>query len=484
MKKIKQRFGACLLTAALTVSTICTSAFAWNTPTKVAHRFADVSSSDWFCGAVQTVFDKGYMSGTSNTTFVPRGATTRAAFVQTLYNMAGKPAVSGNNPFHDVKSGDWYYSAVLWAYQHGVTNGTSATTFSPNVNVTREQLAVFLHANAGKPYANGSLSDFADSNRVDSWATTAMRWAVKNGVISGSVSNGKRYLKPLDNATRAETATMLSNYTGGIESKPAAISPTGFRYDDVPDYSGAAYAVVNNNTPFFTSSDKTTISFEQYSNLDWMGRCDEAYANVGVNLMPTEPRGDISSVKPTGWHSVKYDIVDGKYLYNRCHLIGYQLTAENANKLNLITGTRYLNVQGMLVFENMVADYVKETQNHVLYRVTPVFEGDDAVANGVLMEAQSVEDNGAGITFCVYCYNVQPGIVVDYVTGDSYQTSTPSQPSGETTGTYILNTNSKKFHKPSCSSVNKISAANKKSFTGKRSDLISQGYFPCGTCKP
>lgn len=215
-----------------------------------------------------------------------------------------------------------------------------------------------------------------------------------------------------------------------------------------------------------------------------MGRCDTAYANVGTDLMPTEHRGDISSVKPTGWHSVKYDIVDGKYLYNRCHLIGYQLTAENANKLNLITGTRYLNIQGMLDFENMVADYVKETKNHVLYRVTPVFEGDNAVANGVLMEAQSVEDHGAGVTFCVYCYNVQPGIVIDYVTGDSYQTSTPSQPSGETTATYILNTSSKKFHKPSCSSVNKISAANKKSFTGKRSDLISQGYSPCGTCKP
>lgn len=420
--KHKKRLAACLLTAALTVSTLCTGAFAWNTPIKVAHRFEDVGSSDWFCGAVQTAFDKGYMSGTSNTTFVPRGATTRAAFVQTLYAKAGSPSVNSSNPFHDVKSGDWYYSAVLWA--------------------------------------------------------------VQNGVISGSTSNGKRYLKPLDNATRAETATMLVYYTGGIQTKPAAISPTGFCYDDVSDYSGAAYAVVNNNTPFFTGTDASTTSFERYSALDGMGRCDTAYANVGTDLMPTEHRGDISSVKPTGWHSVKYDIVDGKYLYNRCHLIGYQLTAENANKLNLITGTRYLNIQGMLDFENMVADYVKETQNHVLYRVTPVFEGDNAVANGVLMEAQSVEDHGAGVTFCVYCYNVQPGIVIDYVTGDSYQTSTPSQPSGETTATYILNTSSKKFHKPSCSSVNKIGVANKKSFTGKRSDLISQGYSPCGTCKP
>ena len=255
--------------------------------------------------------------------------------------------------------------------------------------------------------------------------------------------------------------------------------------DDIPAYSGEAYVEINGGEPFFTESDWTTDAFETYSELDELGRCGVAYANICQEIMPTEPRGKIGSVKPSGWHTIRYNgLVEGNYLYNRCHLIGYQLAGENANPKNLITGTRYLNTTGMLPFENEVNDYVDETDNHVLYRVTPVFEGDNAVANGVLMEAQSVEDHGAGVTFCVYCYNVQPGIVIDYVTGDSYQTSTPSQPSGETTATYILNTSSKKFHKPSCSSVNKIGVANKKSFTGKRSDLISQGYSPCGTCKP
>lgn len=189
--------------------------------------------------------------------------------------------------------------------------------------------------------------------------------------------------------------------------------------DSIPAYSGTAYVEVNNNVPFFTDSDMTTQAFERYSKLDGHRRCGVAYANVCTEIMPTEERGKIGSVKPSGWHTVKYDIVNGKYLYNRCHLIGYQLSAENANEKNLITGTRYLNVEGMLPFENMVADYVKETDHHVLYRVTPIFEGNNLVASGVLMEAKSVEDNGKGITFCVYCYNVQPGISIDYATGDS-----------------------------------------------------------------
>ena len=187
----------------------------------------------------------------------------------------------------------------------------------------------------------------------------------------------------------------------------------------LPEYSDSPYVIVNNNEPFFTENDMTADSFEYYGELDELGRCTVAYASIGKDLMPTEKRGSIGSVKPTGWHTVKYDIVDGKYLYNRCHLIGYQLTAENANKNNLITGTRYLNVDGMLLFENMVADYIKETNNHVLYRVTPIFTGDNLLADGVLMEAESVEDNGEGISYNVFCYNVQPGVKIDYITGDS-----------------------------------------------------------------
>ena len=189
--------------------------------------------------------------------------------------------------------------------------------------------------------------------------------------------------------------------------------------EDIPPFSGEAFVAVNGNIPFFRQEEHTTESYEFYSELDHLGRCGMTMACIGVDIMPTEDRGNIGSVKPSGWQSVKYDIVDGKYLYNRCHLIGFQLAGENANKQNLITGTRFLNIEGMLPFEDMVADYVKETENHVLYRVTPLFNGDDLVAEGVLLEGWSVEDEGEGICFCVYAYNAQPGIVIDYATGDS-----------------------------------------------------------------
>lgn len=254
---------------------------------------------------------------------------------------------------------------------------------------------------------------------------------------------------------------------------------------DIPAFSGEPYVVIDDNEPNFPDEDFTSEAFEEYSPLDDLGRCGVAYANVGIETMPTEERGSISNVKPTGWQSVQYDFVDGKSLYNRCHLIGFQLTGENANRQNLITGTRYMNVDGMLPFENMVADYVKETENHVLYRVTPIFEGDNLVANGVQMEAESVEDKGEGVCFNVYVYNNQPGVTIDYATGDSWASDEeqPAQSSGEDT-TYILNTSSHKFHKPDCSSVDTISPSNKQTYTGSREDLINQGYEACGKCKP
>lgn len=190
--------------------------------------------------------------------------------------------------------------------------------------------------------------------------------------------------------------------------------------EEIPPFDGTPYVEINGNIPDFDETDCTTESFESYSELDALGRCGVAFANVGIDLMPREERGSIGQVKPSGWHTVKYDCVDGKYLYNRCHLIGYQLTGENANEKNLITGTRYLNVEGMLPFENMVDDYVEATNNHVLYRVTPVYEGDNPVANGVLMEGWSVEDQGRGICFYVYVYNCQPGVEIDYATGESW----------------------------------------------------------------
>ena len=261
---------------------------------------------------------------------------------------------------------------------------------------------------------------------------------------------------------------------------------TVFDISDLPAYDGSSpYVVVNGNEPGFTEEDMTTDSYETYSELDELGRCGTAWANIGVDLMPTEDRGNISQVKPSGWQTVKYDIVDGKYLYNRCHLIGFQLTGENANEKNLITGTRYMNVDGMLPFENLVADYVKETENHVLYRVTPVYEGDDLVARGVQMEGLSVEDEGEGVSFNVFVYNVQPGITIDYATGES---ALSGEESGTTSGdeemSYVLNTSSKKFHKPDCSSVSSISAGNREDYTGTRAALMEEGYAPCGNCKP
>lgn len=265
--------------------------------------------------------------------------------------------------------------------------------------------------------------------------------------------------------------------TGCASSLDKSVS---FSLADIPEFSDTPYVVLNDNQPDFADSDFTSEAFETYSPLDELGRCGVAYANVGLETMPTEERGSISQVKPTGWQSVKYDFVDGKNLYNRCHLIGFQLTAENANRQNLITGTRYMNVEGMLPFENMVADYVKETGNHVLYRVTPIFEGDNLVASGVQMEAESVEDKGEGICFNVYAYNNQPGVEIDYATGESRAADSQTQEQQ----TYILNTSSKKFHTPDCSSVAKIGASNKQTYTGSRSDLLAQGYQPCNICKP
>lgn len=193
-----------------------------------------------------------------------------------------------------------------------------------------------------------------------------------------------------------------------------------FDLSQVPAYSGNSAVTVNNNQPYFSENELTTTAFENYSSLDGLGRCGVAYANICREIMPTKERGAIGRIKPSGWHTVKYnDLIDGNYLYNRCHLIGYQLAGENANEKNLITGTRYLNTEGMLPYENQVADYVKATGNHVLYRVTPIFEGNNLVASGVLMEAKSVEDKGAGVCFCIYVYNVQPGIRIDYATGES-----------------------------------------------------------------
>lgn len=272
--------------------------------------------------------------------------------------------------------------------------------------------------------------------------------------------------------------TRMSNETS---DKLSDTPSTSYDLESIPEYSDEPYVTIHDNVPFFSEEELTTDAFETYSELDDLGRCGTAYANICEEIMPTEKRGKIGMIKPSGWHTVKYTGIDGNYLYNRCHLIGYQLSAENANEKNLITGTRYLNVTGMLPFENMVADYVNETGNHVLYRVTPIYNQENLIADGVLMEAQSVENDD--LAFCVYCYNVQPGIEIDYHTGDSKSSET-EQPSKTSEDLYVLNKNTKKFHRPDCSSVQDIKPKNKQEFSGNTEALIQQGYSPCKNCNP
>lgn len=296
---------------------------------------------------------------------------------------------------------------------------------------------------------------------------------VSLSVLSGCSAGENNFFNDLD--ITAQSASDYVNYD----------------LSNIPDYDGKAYVELNGNVPEFSESEKTySESFEEYGKLDSLGRCTYAVSCIGKDLMPTEKRGSIGSVKPSGWHISKYDFVDGKYLYNRCHLIGYQLTAENANERNLITGTRYLNVEGMLPFENDVADYIEITNNHVYYKVTPIFEGNNLVANGVQMQAYSVEDNGQGVSFNVYCYNVQPGVAIDYATGDNQAVASSSASVTSTSSdvsdkkTYIVNTKTKKFHNPDCDGAKKMSSSNKKKYKGTRDSLISNGYSPCQKCKP
>lgn len=257
--------------------------------------------------------------------------------------------------------------------------------------------------------------------------------------------------------------------------------------EDIPEFDGKTpYVILNDNQPDFSESDIVTQSYEYYSPLDSLGRCGVVMACIGTDIMPTEERDAIGMIKPTGWHTVKYDNVDGKYLYNRCHLIGYQLTGENANELNLITGTRYLNVEGMLPFENLIAEYVQETENHVIYRVTPIFEGNNLLSSGVQIEAKSVEDEGKGICFNVYCYNSQPDIIINYTNGDSFYDSGKSNTNSDkiVSTEYVLNTSSKKFHLSDCGSVSTIKDSNKKTSTKSRDELMNEGYTPCKQCNP
>lgn len=308
--------------------------------------------------------------------------------------------------------------------------------------------------------------------------------------------------------SQAITQQQAQQPSADTQASPQVPAAPPFAAADAPAYTGSPSVEVNGNAPFFTDAElayaSANLGYEDYRDQDGLARCTGASSAIGPETMPAdgEERGSISMVKPAGWHIAKYDFVDGRYLYNRCHLIAWCLTDENANLNNLITGTRYMNVEGMLPYETKTARYIEQTGNHVLYRSTPVYDGDDLIAKGVLIEARSIENGGASFSFCVWCPNVQPGVDIDYADGNSqtaagydsvatspeeYDESASSGDSGvqaENAKQYVLNTSSKKFHDPDCSAAAKISPSNRSDVQDTRDDLISQGYEPCGICKP
>jgi len=333
--------------------------------------------------------------------------------------------------------------------------------------------------------------------------------------LIGCRSEKKDYLDNFSSSGNSAKNTEISQ-DQSLDSNPTTDVPeegtetSKEMLQDIPEYEGKPYVTINDDEPSFTEYELSRRNFEEYSDMDQMGRCGSAIANVSKDTMPTEERGPIGNVKPSGWHTVKYnDIIDGNYLYNRCHLIGYQLTGQNANERNLITGTRYLNTEGMLPFENMVISYIEETNNHVLYRVTPVFDGENLLASGVIMEAESIEDDGEGVSFHVFVFNVQPGIQINYQDGESrvdpdYEPSRTADVSNddsydkdegareleqENTDTvagegFVINKNTHKFHRPSCNSVDDIKEKNKFISNDSREEIIEKGYEPCKSCNP
>ena len=413
-------------------------------------------------------------------------------------------------PFTDVD--EWAKPYVSYAYANGITSGTGPTTFGARSNITAVQYITFILKTLGYD------------------ATTDFKWnesyilSDKLGITHGEYSGNKVFLRG-DAVVISDNALSVPMKNGGgttlygsifghepeaepepqvkpqpqpeLPALPSAVLNTTYKFSfrNVPAYSGAAFTVLNNNVPVFSQSDVSNTSYEKYSPLDSLGRCGAAIANVGKDLMPTEERGEIGMVKPSGWHTVRYDdLIEDRYMYNRCHLIAFQLTGENANEKNLITGTRYMNTIGMIDLENKVGNYVRSTGNHVLYRSTPVFDGNNLLASGVHLEALSVEDGGKGVMFNVFVYNVQPGVIIDYASGDSWRAEPQESSGGTKTGestvpqqtehTYILNTRTQKFHYPDCSSVSEMSEINKMVYTGDRSDIIRQGYIPCKRCNP
>lgn len=446
----------------------------------------------------------------------------REVAVTMLVRLLGKEAEacsqSWQTPFTDIS--EWAKPYVGYAYTNGLTNGTSPTTFSGAANVNATQYLTLV------------LRSLGYSSDTDFKWDAAWELSDQLGITYGQYANAAAPFDRGDIATISyhalavplkgtKTPLLSSLYAAGVVPTdqlpvlsevivPATpvFTKTPLNLANVPAYSGSAYVTLNGGIPDFSSSEITTAPFELYSGLDTIGRCGTAYANVSTDTIPISPRESIGSVKPTGWQTQRYDdLIADKYLYNRCHLIAYELGGENANANNLITGTRYMNL-AMVEYENAVAAYVKKTGNHVLYRVTPVFEGTNLLASGVELEAYSVEDNGSGICWHVFFYNVQPGVSIDYRTGESSLVEvTPPADTTQNTGKietgsgtarsltttsfesvenpdYVLNTNTMKFHFPRCSSVGTIKPEHRIDYGGDRETLIEHGFAPCGRCHP
>ena len=463
--------------------------------------------------AADTLYSLGLFGGTGvdadgNPVYSLDKPLNRQEAITLVLNLLGqaKTAQTANYavPFIDVD--DWAKPYVGYAYAKGITAGLDRLHFGSHGTVTSSQYLTFLLSCLGYDAEKDFSWDHA-TQLTDAIGVTCQDYADGRALTRGdAVLLSLRALKAKEKGSDLTLAQANLGYLVGNElTLPSVVSENAyvFRPDEVPAYAGRPYAVLNNNTPGFTASDLSYLSFERYSELDALGRCGEAFACLGPELMPTASRESIGQIRPSGWQTVRYDdLIPDKYLYNRCHLIGYQLTAENANPKNLITGTRYLNVEGMEPFESAVAAYIKRTGNHVLYRVTPVFEGSDLVAKGVHLEALSEEDGGRGIRYNLFFYNVQPGILIDYASGDSQrapqepqkteeQTIQPApdtrQPGAQAVNyRYIVNINpkSKKIHLPSCPSVTNMNESNKWYTDWTLEQLLEAGYSRCKNCNP
>ena len=403
----------------------------------------------------------------------------------------------------------WAVPYVGYAYQQGITAGVSADRFGAHQNVTAAEYLAFLLSCLGYRADEDFVWNHTTvlSNRIgitrDDYADMRVLSRGDAVILSERALHAK-----LRNSTATLCESTLSLALDEPLTLPSDVAGTWyfFNLSGVPAYSGAPYVVLNQNIPVFTTADLSYLPFESYSPLDSLGRCGETFACLGKELMPTGSRESIGQIRPSGWHTVRYDdLIPDKYLFNRCHLIGYQLTAENANERNLITGTRYMNVEGMEPVESVIANYIRRTGNHVLYRVTPVFDGTDLVATGVHLEALSEEDAGKGVKYNLFFYNVQPGIEIDYATGDSRRAAAaPAQPEADPaperdpgseasqpgaqaeTYTYIVNINpsSKKIHLPWCPSVAKMNEQNKWYTEWTLDQLLDAGYTRCKNCNP